>query len=104
MLLGVIPVHIVIGVMGGGEADERTRDLAYRIGALIAREGWVLLNGGRDEGVMEASAKGARDAGGLTVGVLPDRDTSRASEYIDVPIVTDMGHGGTTSTYSPPKW
>jgi uncharacterized protein (TIGR00725 family) len=86
-------MRTVIGVMGGGEADGDTVELAYRLGALIAREGWVLLNGGRDAGVMDASARGARDAGGITVGVLPDADTSRASRHIDIPVVTDLGYG-----------
>ena len=89
----MVPVHTIIGVMGGGEADERTADLAYRMGAAIAREGWVLLNGGRACGVMDASARGAREEGGLVVGVLPDRDLSEASEHLDIPIVTDMGYG-----------
>ncbi len=86
-------MRTIIGVMGGGETDAPTAELAYRVGALIAREGWVLLNGGRDAGVMDASARGARDEGGLTVGVLPDADTSRASAHIDIPLVTDLGYG-----------
>jgi len=82
----------VIGVMGGGESAS-TEDcrLAYRLGALIAAEGWVLLNGGRNAGIMDASARGARDGGGLTVGILPGADTEQASRYIDVAIVTNMG-------------
>lgn len=66
-------------------------ELAYRIGGLIAKEGWVLLNGGRPAGIMEASAKGAKESGGLTVGVLPGCSSSEASAYIDIPIVTGMG-------------
>ena len=42
---------------------------------------------------MEASAKGAKEAGGLTVGILPDRDKSRVSQYIDIAICTGMGDG-----------
>lgn len=42
---------------------------------------------------MEASAKGARERGGLTVGVLPGKESSVASEYIDVVIATGMGNG-----------
>jgi uncharacterized protein (TIGR00725 family) len=79
--------------MGGGQADAATEDLAYRMGAAIAKEGWALLNGGRACGVMDASARGAREAGGLVVGVLPDADTRRASSYIDIAIVTDLGYG-----------
>lgn len=61
----------IVGVMGGGEAaSPETYSMAYRLGELIAKEGWVLLNGGRPTGVMEASAKGARENSGLTVGIL----------------------------------
>ena len=41
---------------------------------------------------MEAAAKGAKDAGGLTVGILPGPSASEANPYIDLRIVTDMGH------------
>lgn len=84
----------IIGVMGAGDgATESAVRHAYRLGQLIAQEGWILLNGGRNCGVMDASAKGAKDSGGLTVGILPDVDTSRASEYLDIPIVTGLGSG-----------
>jgi len=91
----VIKVHkFIVGVMGGGEGVSRkTMEMAYQLGKLLANEGWVLLCGGRAAGVMEASAKGAKEAGGLTVGILPDRDKSRASCYIDIPICTGMGDG-----------
>lgn len=84
-------MRIVIGVMGGGEADARTQEAAFRLGTLIAEEGWVLLNGGRDCGVMAASAQGAAEAGGLTIGILPDDHLLSASAYIDIPIPTGMG-------------
>ena len=72
----------VIGVMGGGEsAPPRAVNAAYRLGALIAARGWVLLNGGRDAGVMAASAAGAHSQGGLVVGVLPDRDAHRGPVF-----------------------
>ncbi len=64
---------------------------AYQVGEMIAREGWILLNGGRSSGVMEASARGAKENGGITVGILPTDDISWASQYIDIPIVTGMG-------------
>lgn len=86
--------RLIVGVMGGGEgASPEACRAAYRLGRLIAGEGWILLNGGRPAGVMEASAKGARENGGLTVGILPDRDSRLASEYIDIPIVTGLGDG-----------
>ncbi len=84
---------IVVGVMGGGSASAEVVDAAYRLGTLIARQGWVLLNGGRVAGVMDASARGARAEQGLTVGILPGRDLEGMSDAIDIPIVTGMGDG-----------
>ncbi len=56
--------QLVIGVIGSGEElAPEIASLAYDLGRLIAAEGWVLLNGGRPAGVMEASAKGARENG-----------------------------------------
>ncbi len=81
----------IIGVMGGGAAPRQVVDDAYRLGFLIAKAGWVLLNGGRAAGVMEASARGAHDGGGLTVGVLPTPDHAGMSAYVDIPILTGMG-------------
>jgi uncharacterized protein (TIGR00725 family) len=83
----------VIGVMGGSASDERTRDHAYELGRLIAARGWVLLNGGKPHGVMEASARGAREAGGLTVGVLYDEDRELAGEHLDLVLPTGLGAG-----------
>ncbi|MDI6796459.1 MAG: TIGR00725 family protein [Desulfatibacillaceae bacterium] len=82
---------IVIGVMGGGQADEKSLAIARQLGRLIAQKGWVLLNGGRNAGIMEASAQGAKEAGGITVGVLPDDHAQRASRFVDIPILTGMG-------------
>jgi uncharacterized protein (TIGR00725 family) len=81
----------IIGVMGGGSAPRQAVDDAYRLGYLIAKAGWVLLNGGRAAGVMEASARGAHDGGGLTVGILPTPDHAGMSAYVDIPILTGMG-------------
>ena len=82
---------VLIGVMGGGAAKDEDAKAAYRLGGLIARQGWILLNGGRPSGIMGASAKGARDHGGVTVGILPGIDPHSASEYIDIRICTGMG-------------
>lgn len=81
----------IVGVMGGGRVDEPTRRMAYRLGALIAANGWILLNGGRNAGVMDASARGASENGGLTVGILPDDTTDQASDHIHIPVCTGMG-------------
>ncbi len=83
---------LIVGVMGGGSATPLAYDMAYRLGHLIARNGWVLVNGGRNAGLMTASAKGAYDAGGMTVGILPDDSEDRMSPYIRIPILTGMGN------------
>ena len=81
----------VIGVMGGGQVDDRVRELARELGARIAERGWILLNGGRNAGVMAASARGAKEAGGTVIGVLPDSHDQQASPDLDVAIVTGLG-------------
>lgn len=82
----------IIGVMGPG-ANPTPKDLddAYEIGKLIAEQGWALLTGGRSVGVMEAASKGAKEEGGLTIGILPGDSRSGMSNYVDIPIVTDLG-------------
>lgn len=82
---------LIIGVMGGGHCDRETCRTAFLLGQLVAAKGWILLNGGRNCGVMDASAKGASQAGGLTIGILPDADKSNASAHILVAICTGMG-------------
>jgi len=84
---------IIIGIMGPGDSATST-DLenAYQLGQLIAEAGWILLTGGRNVGVMDAANKGAKSANGLTVGILPGKDTRGISEAVDIAIVTDMGN------------
>lgn len=83
---------VVVGVMGpGNRAGKETLASAFELGRLIALEGWVLLTGGRDAGVMDAACKGAKEADGLTIGILPGADVQGMSESIDIPIVTGMG-------------
>jgi uncharacterized protein (TIGR00725 family) len=77
--------------MGGSIADPQAEAKAYQLGRLIADQGWVLLNGGRPTGVMDASARGAQAAGGLTVGILYDDDREGACPALDIVIPTGMG-------------
>jgi hypothetical protein len=77
--------------MGGSNVDEQVYALARELGARIAERGWILLNGGRNTGVMAASAEGAKQSGGTVIGILPDRSTKRASPHVDVAIVTGLG-------------
>src|SRR3954466_6854556 len=82
----------VIGVMGPAACDDQIPAGARAVGRAIAERGAVLLTGGR-AGVMEAASRGARDAGGLTIGVLPGAGTgaSPPNAYVDVALYTGLG-------------
>jgi uncharacterized protein (TIGR00725 family) len=82
----------VIGVMGAGD-NARPEDIetASALGEAIAQAGWVLLSGGRNSGIMDAVNRGAKSAGGLTIGVIPGGDRKSMSDAVDVGIVTGMG-------------
>jgi uncharacterized protein (TIGR00725 family) len=84
---------IVIGVMGPGERAS-VNDLynAYELGKRIAQQGWVLLTGGRNVGVMEEASQGAKSANGLVIGILPSAHQNGISEAVDIAIFTDMGN------------
>ena len=84
----------VIGVMGAAQCDEQTYEMARRVGSLVAQRGAVLLCGGRG-GVMEAAARGAKEAGGLTVGIMPGMNASETppNPFVDVAIFTGMRDG-----------
>lgn len=80
-----------IGVIGAGSCDDALRTTAEEVGVEIARNNAILLCGGHG-GVMEASASGAKREGGTTIGILPGDSRITANAYIDIAIVTDMGH------------
>lgn len=84
---------ITIGVIGPGEsATPEDNETAYELGKAIAHEGWMVLTGGREFGVMNAVMKGAADNDGLTIGVLPTENTEGASPYARIKIVTGIGN------------
>src|SRR4051812_44507137 len=85
---------IMIGIMGPGEnATPEQNIIAFELGKAVAQEGWVTLTGGRSFGVMDAAMKGAHEADGLTIGILPTDTEAGASENADIRIVTGMGSG-----------
>lgn len=82
----------IIGVMGPGEgASQQECDRAFALGQSIATAGWVLLTGGRNEGVMDAASRGAKAAGGLTLGLLPGASREGISDSVDIAVVTGIG-------------
>ena len=82
--------RVVVSVIGSRHHARKTAQLAYGVGRMVAQAGAVLVCGGL-KGVMESAAKGAREAGGLTVGLLPGKDVSDANRYIDIALPTSVG-------------
>lgn len=80
-----------IGVIGGSRASKKHQELAAEVGRLIAEKGAILVCGGLS-GVMEAACRGAKEAGGLTVGILPGGNPAEANAFVDIPIATGMGY------------
>lgn len=79
-----------VSVIGAGSCDTATYERAREVGRLLAERGFVVVTGGRS-GVMEAASRGARDAGGLCVGILPDLDPASANDAVEIAIPTGMG-------------
>ena len=81
---------MIIGVVGADKCSPDIARIAEEVGAELAWRNCILICGGRG-GVMEAACKGAREAGGLTVGILPGPDQGETNKYVLLPIVTNMG-------------
>jgi uncharacterized protein (TIGR00725 family) len=79
-----------VAVVGAGDADGETSRAAEEVGRLLAERGYAVICGGGN-GVMEAACKGAKLAGGLTVGILGSEDAAVANGSVDVPIATGFG-------------
>lgn len=81
-----------IGVIGSSSnVPDAVYELAVEVGRLIAEAGCILVNGG-GPGIMEASSRGAKQADGLVVGILPEGDRHGANAYLDVAIPTGIGY------------
>lgn len=79
-----------VGVIGGSRPDQASRRAALKVGELVAKAGAILVCGGLG-GVMEAACRGAREAGGLTVGLLPGNNPADANAHVAVSIATGLG-------------
>ncbi len=80
---------LIVGHNDNGFTPEVGK-IAYETGAEVAKSGAVLITGGLD-GVMKAACHGAKDAGGITVGIIPQNDASFANEYCDIVIPSGLG-------------
>jgi uncharacterized protein (TIGR00725 family) len=83
----------MISVIGGETGSPQTLALAEDVGRELARNGVTLVCGGR-AGIMEAACRGARTAGGHTVGILPGSDAreSLPNPYVEFPVFTGLGY------------
>lgn len=81
----------MIAVCGAGSTDAELTNLAWEVGREIGRSGAVLICGGLG-GIMASAAKGAFEAGGLTIGILPGDEHHQANEFIQIPLPTGLGH------------
>jgi hypothetical protein len=79
-----------VAVVGAGDADEELAAAAEEVGRRLAEAGAAVVCGGLG-GVMEATCRGAKSAGGLTIGILPGRRRQDANRWVDVAIPTGMG-------------
>lgn len=77
-----------MSVIGSGTEHEQN---AEEVGRLLAERGATLVCGGKGE-VMAAAARGAKSAGGTTIGILPGETRTDANEWIDHVVVTGIGH------------
>ena len=81
---------MIIAVIGGDSPPPEALPLAEAVGRELAQRGHALICGGRG-GVMDAACRGAREAGGHTIGVLPGADRRDANPHVEFPIVTNLG-------------
>ena len=82
----------LIAVIGGGSCLSEDYSIAVEVGKLLAEKNIGVICGGMS-GIMEAACKGAREAGGVAIGILPGNDPSEANQYVTIPIATGLGIG-----------
>jgi uncharacterized protein (TIGR00725 family) len=81
----------IVGIMGAGDAAAAGLSAAHELGKLVAQRGWIVLTGGRPEGVMAAASAGAKEVpGSLTLGILPGAASGEGPD-VDVAVFTGMG-------------
>jgi uncharacterized protein (TIGR00725 family) len=82
---------ITVSVIGGHDISDEVEILAQNIGKIIAKVGAILICGGLG-GVMKAASRGCKQAGGMTIGLLPGKNKGDANPYIDVALPTTIGY------------
>ncbi len=82
----------VISIIGGSEIDTQTRENVVQLGKLLAQNNFAIACGGLG-GTMEAVCKGAKEANGLTIGIIPGENKALANKYVDIVIPVPFSHG-----------
>lgn len=81
---------VTVSVIGSHEATPKTARLARAVGRMVAEEGCILVCGGL-MGLMRESCRGAKEAGGMTIGILPGKSKHEANEFVDIALPTTIG-------------
>jgi len=79
-----------VGIIGPGDGGARECDAAFQVATVLAKAGMSIVCGGR-AGVMGAASRGAAEAGGIAIGILPEDDARSANPHLSVAIPTGMG-------------
>ena len=80
-----------VSVIGSGDDDPEATEAAAGVGRLLGERGHVVVCGGLG-GVMEAACRGASEAGGRALGILPGDDPSAANPHVETAVATGMGN------------
>lgn len=83
----------IVGIMGPNNATEKNLKDAFEIGKYSAQKGYTTLTGGLNVGIQNEGLKGAKSENGLTIGIMPFNEPEKFSEYVDIPIITNMRSG-----------
>lgn len=87
----ILITQILVAGSSGDHCSSKAKELAYKVGSLIAESGALLITGGLD-GVMEAASRGAKGNGGLVLAIIPFEKRSDANSYSDIVIPTGIGY------------
>lgn len=79
-----------VAIIGAGVIDSDLYEVSRKVGFFLGKEGAIVITGGLG-GVMEGALRGAREAGAITVGILPGNKPEEANPYVLIPIITGMG-------------
>jgi uncharacterized protein (TIGR00725 family) len=81
---------IYVAVVGGSNCSAEESRLAYEVGAAIASRGGTVICGG-GSGIMEAASRGAKETGGIVIGILPGESPHEGNSYLTAAIATGIG-------------